>query len=173
MYRLAIGLVTVIMALPAQPTAPVAATHVSSADVSATVQQMNPASVSDRQIRMVDAGGYQVGVGVVQRPGTAKQGSIEHDKLTEVYYVIEGSGTLVTGGRQIGAKPIALDSATYRELTGPSATGTGIDAGESRRVAPGDIVIIPQGVPHWFSGIEGTIKYLVVRVDPERLLERK
>lgn len=142
-------------------------------DVEATVKQMNPAAVSDRQIRMVDAGGYHVGVGVVQRPGTAKQGSIEHDKLTEVYYVLEGTGTLVTGGRQMGEKPIAPDSTTYRELTGPSSTGTGVEGGESRRVAPGDIVIIPQGVPHWFSGIDGTIKYLVVRVDPERLLQKK
>jgi Cupin len=162
-----------MLALPAQPAAPPAATHVSSADIVATVKQMNPESVSDRQIRMVDAGGYHVGVGVVQRPASVKQGSIEHDKLTEVYYVLEGSGTLVTGGRQIDGKPIAPESATYRELTGPSATGTGINAGESRRIAPGDVVIIPQGVPHWFSSIEGTIKYLVVRVDPERLLQKK
>lgn len=173
MQKLVLGALAMMVVLPAQPVAPPSATYVSAADVVATVNQMNPAAVSDRQIRMVDAGGYHVGVGVVQRPGSAKQGSIEHDKLTEVYYVLEGTGTLVTGGTQIDGKPIAPDSVTYRELAGPSATGTGVTGGQSRRVAPGDIVIIPQNVPHWFSGIDGTIKYLVVRVDPERLLVKK
>ena len=173
MQKLVLGALAMVVAMPAQPAAPPSATYVPSADVAATVKQMNPAAVSDRQIRMIDAGSYHVGVGVVQRPGSAKQGSIEHDKLTEVYYVIEGTGTLVTGGQQVDGTSLSPDSATYRELAGPGMTGTGINGGESRRVTPGDVVIIPQGVPHWFSGIDGTIKYLVVRVDPERLLQKK
>lgn len=149
------------------------ATHVSAADVRTTLSQLPPDRVSDRQIRMVDAGGYNVGVGVVRRPGSARQGSIGHDNLTEVYYVLQGSGMLVTAGTQIDATPIDPASATYRELTGPSATGSGIRDGQSRRIGPGDVVIIPAGVPHWFSSIEGTIEYLVVRVDPDQLLVKK
>lgn len=149
------------------------ATHVSAADIRATLAGTAPDRVSDRQIRMVDAGGYNVGVGVVRRPGTARQGSIGHEKLTEVYYVLQGAGTLVTGGTQIDASAIDPSSATYRELTGPSHTGSGIERGVSRRIQPGDVVIIPAGVAHWFSEVEGTIEYLVVRVDPERLLATK
>jgi mannose-6-phosphate isomerase-like protein (cupin superfamily) len=163
-------LLVTFAAVSAQQPDPPPATYVTAADIAATLKQMPPTAVSDRQIRMIDAGGYNVGVGVVHRPAIAKQGSIEHNQLTEVYYVLEGTGTLVTGGVQIDAKPIAADSTIYKELTGPSSTGTGVQRGESRRIAPGDVVIIPARVPHWFSDIDGTIKYLVIRVDPERVL---
>jgi mannose-6-phosphate isomerase-like protein (cupin superfamily) len=90
-----------------------------------------------------------------------------------VYVVLEGAGTLVTGGTLVNARPIAATSAIHRELTGPSATGSAIQGGERRMIASGDVVIIPAGVPHWFSAVEGSIRYLVVRVDPDRLLARK
>ncbi len=173
MQKATLGVFTLLFSLPTQGPPARSATYVTAADVTATLNRAKPTAVSDQQIRMIDAGGYNVGVGVVQRPGTATQGSIEHDKMTEVYYVLDGAGTLVTGGTQVGKKPVAPDSATFRELTGPSSTGTAIQAGESRRIATGDVVIIPAGVPHWFSGIDGTIRYVVVRVDPERLLIQK
>jgi quercetin dioxygenase-like cupin family protein len=43
----------------------------------------------------------------------------------------------------------------------------------TRRIKAGDVVVIPAGVPHWFSEIEGSITYIVVRVDPNRLLAAK
>ena len=63
--------------------------------------------------------------------------------------------------------------ATVRQLTGPSSFGTGIEGGESRRVVAGDMVIVPAGVPHGFSRIEEAITYLVIRVDPEQVVELK
>jgi mannose-6-phosphate isomerase-like protein (cupin superfamily) len=160
-------------ALASVPAFAQSATHVSQSDIQKTVDAAPPASVSDQQIRMVDAGGYHVGVGVVSRPGVATQTAIVHDKLTEVYYVLEGTGTLVTGGTMVDRKALDPGSRVVRELTGPSATGPRVENGESRRIGPGDSVIIPAGVPHWFENVQGTIKYLVVRVDPERLLETK
>lgn len=53
---------------------------------------------------------------------------------------------------------------------GPGESGTAIQGGTSQRVKAGDIVVIPAGTPHWFSAIEGSISYLVVRVDPNRIL---
>ena len=153
--------------------APTSATHISHADVMAVLARAPLTTVSDQQIRMVSAGAYNVGVGVVHRPQVATQTSIVHDELAEVYYVLEGAGTLVTGGALVNPQIVPPSSTIYRELTGPSSLGSAIEGGESRRVAAGDVVIIPSGVSHWFSDVQGSIKYLVIRVDPERLLQTK
>src|SRR5438477_11593749 len=78
------------------------ATDISNAEIEATVQKTASAPVSDQQIRVVSVNGeYNVGVGVVHRAKTAGRGpggGIEHSQITEVYHVIEGNATLVTGG---------------------------------------------------------------------------
>ncbi len=168
------AIASAFVALPVSSGAPArSAVVVSAADVASLLKSMPATSVSDQQMRMIDAGGYNVGVGVVQRPQVATQTAIEHDKLTEVYYVLEGSGTLVTGGAITNAKPIPSTSRVYKDLAGPGDIGSAIDGGERRRVSAGDVVIIPSGVPHWFSDVQGTIRYMVVRVDPERVLTTK
>jgi Cupin len=48
--------------------------------------------------------------------------------------------------------------------------GSGHSGGQSRRISPGDVIIVPPGVAHWFSAIEGDLDYLVVRVDPGHVL---
>ena len=168
------ALASAFVALSVTRSAPVrSAVVVSAADMANLLKSMPATSVSDQQMRMIDAGGYNVGVGVVQRPQVATQNSIEHDKLTEVYYVLEGSGTLVTGGSITNAKPIPSTSTVYKDLAGPGDMGSAIEGGERRRVSAGDVVIIPSGVPHWFSDVQGTIRYMVVRVDPDRVLTTK
>src|SRR6266699_5806088 len=78
------------------------AIDVSNAEVLATVQKTASAAVSDQAIRVVSINGeYNVGVGVVHRAKTAGAqagGGIEHSRITEIYHVIEGNATLVTGG---------------------------------------------------------------------------
>jgi mannose-6-phosphate isomerase-like protein (cupin superfamily) len=170
MGKALVGVSGLVFALSLQPAASKSATHVPASDVRATLARVPPGTVSDQQIRVVDAGQYNVGVGVLHRPQGAVQNAIEHDKVTEVYYVLEGAGTLVTGGRLVNGKPLAPESPIVKELTGPSSTGTAVEAGERRRIAAGDVVVIPAGVPHWLGDVEGTIRYLVVRVDPERVL---
>ncbi len=68
-----------------------------------------------------------------------------HEKQAEMFYVIEGSGTLTTGGKLAGEK----------RLNPANLSGTGIDDGSSRHVAPGDFVIVPENTPHWFNKIDG------------------
>ncbi len=63
--------------------------------------------------------------------------------------------------------------AALRELTGPSTTGASLQKGESRRVGPGDVVIIPAGVAHWFSAVDGSIDYVVVRIDADKIQHLK
>jgi mannose-6-phosphate isomerase-like protein (cupin superfamily) len=155
---------------------PTSATFVTAADVQATLQKAPASAVSDQAIRMVDLGGlgYNVGVSVVSRPKSSVQGGpVEHEKVTEVYHVIAGSGTLVTGGKLIGAKPRAANAPQVTQLNGPSVFGTSVEGGETRRISPGDVVIIPAGVNHWFTEIQESLTYLVVRVDPEKVVAPK
>ena len=148
------------------------ATYISATDILATIGNAPAGRVSDQQIRHIDAGGHNVGVGVVQRPPSTTLGAIQHHNQTEVYYVVSGRGTLVTGGELTNARALPAEGATVRTLTGPSSVG-GIDGGESREIGPGDMLIIPAGSPHGFSEVTETITYIVVRVDPEQLVELK
>jgi len=170
---------TILSALPlffaataaaAQAPAPPPTVDISAEDIAATVRRTAERTVSDQAIRVVDMGGYQVGVGVVHRsPGN--QGAIEHSKITEIYHVMEGAGTLVTGGTIPDARPSPPESQVVTVLNGPSNGGQTIQGGQSRRIKAGDVVIIPPNTPHWFSAIEAPqIVYLVVRVDPEKVI---
>ena len=149
---------------------PRTAVDISAEQIQATVKATEDRTVSDQSIRMLDLGKYNVGIGVVHRsPGT--QGAIEHSKITEVYHMIEGAAVLVTGGTIPDAKPSAPESQVVTVLNGPSNGGTKIEGGTSRRVKVGDVVIIPPNTPHWWSSLEGKIVYLVVRVDPEKVVQ--
>ncbi len=172
MPRLPFALLTVLSALSAADTRSTA-TYVPSGDVQATLKRAPENSVSDQQIRVVDVGKYNIGVGVVYRSVKAVQAAVEHDQVTEVYTIMEGSGTLVTGGTLVNAKRRASDHRSVAELNGPSVDGTGLQGGESRRVGPGDVVVIPAGVGHYFSSVDGSIRYLVVRVDLDKVVPLK
>lgn len=121
-------------------------------------------------IHVVDAGGYNVAVGAIHRPQSPPGVAAVHFQVTEVYHVLDGAAMLVTGGKLINAKARPADSESVKFEDGPGESGSGIEGGASQRIKAGDIVIIPAGMPHWFSAIEGSITYLVVRVDPNRLL---
>ena len=173
MHKLLLAAFTVLPVLCAADSKPGSATDVTSGDVQATLKAAPENSVSDQQIRVVDAGKYNVCVGVVYRSAKASQAAVEHDQVTEVYTIMEGSGTLVTGGTLVNAKRREASHRSVKELNGPSVDGTGLQNGESRRVGPGDVVVIPAGVGHFFSSINGSIKYLVVRVDPDKVVPLK
>jgi mannose-6-phosphate isomerase-like protein (cupin superfamily) len=151
------------------------ATDISSADVEALVQKTIADRVSDQAIRVVTVNGeYNVSIGVVHRAKTSGKdapGGIEHAQITEVYHVIEGHGTLVTGGTLDNQKEVPAENPVVTVLNGPSTGGSGIQNGVSRKLGPGDVVIIPPNTPHWFSEITtDQIVYLVVRIDPHKIL---
>jgi mannose-6-phosphate isomerase-like protein (cupin superfamily) len=151
------------------------AVDINNADILATVQKTAAAPVSDQQMRVVSINGeYNVGVGVVHRAKTAGRDigfGVEHSEITEIYHVISGEGTFVTGGTIENAKEIASDSPVVTTLNGPSSGGGKVAGGQSRKIGPGDVVIIPPNTPHWFTDIPtDQIVYLVVRVDPHKVL---
>jgi mannose-6-phosphate isomerase-like protein (cupin superfamily) len=130
-----------------------------------------PPSPPDRQLRVVDMGKYNLGVGIIHRgPTNDKPGDpipmIYHDYTAETYIITSGSGVLTTGGTILNKKA----SATVNVMNGPSGGGTAGDNAYSRRVQAGDIIIIPTGVGHGWSQITDHVTYLSVRPDPDRVL---
>ena len=151
------------------------ATDISNAEILATAQKTAAAPVSDQQIRVVSINGeYNVGVGVVHRAKTEGRDigfGIEHSQITEIYHVISGNGTFVTGGTIENMKETPADSPVVTTLNGPSSGGGKVLDGQTRKIGPGDVVIIPPNTPHWFTEITSDqIIYLVVRVDPYKIL---
>jgi quercetin dioxygenase-like cupin family protein len=154
----------------AQAAPPSSATDVTRSDFATVLKSMNPDGVSDQQIKVVDIGTYNVAVGILHRSRKAKQTAIAHSHITEIYYVISGTGTFVTGGKMTGETQAPAEGTTVKVLVGPSSTGASIEGGQSRRIGPGDVIIVPPGVAHWFSAIEEDLDYLVFRVDPDHVL---
>jgi mannose-6-phosphate isomerase-like protein (cupin superfamily) len=176
MQKTILGGVLMLCALSAQTqttrnTAP--AIYIGAADIQATLKKAPADSVTDQAIRTVAVGNLNVGLGVVHRSAKAAQTSVAHDELTEIYHILAGSGTLVTGGTLTKPERFPADSPTVKQLAGPSTRGTTLENGVSRKVGAGDVVIIPAGTGHWFSSIDGAIDYEVMRVDPGKLLSLK
>jgi mannose-6-phosphate isomerase-like protein (cupin superfamily) len=155
-------------------TAPLPATDVPSSVIQQTLREAIASHTTDTPIRTVNAGGHNVGIGVVQRPkGSNLRGGAVHNKVTEVYQVLEGSATLVTGGRLVNPQVRDNAASVVTQINGPGVSGTAIEGGVSRHIGKGDMVIIPAGTPHWFPEIQEDITYTVVRVDPERVVTLK
>lgn len=158
---------------PRQPAA-TSATFVSAGEINAAVKGNNTGAFSDSPLRVVPIESkYNVGVAVVRRnkvDGRMLPDALIHNDVTEVYQIVEGEGVLVTGGTLQSAKPLTA-AAVVGEI-GPSSAGQSIVGGASRRVGPGDIVIIPPHTPHGFVNITTPrIVYTIIRIDPQKVLE--
>jgi mannose-6-phosphate isomerase-like protein (cupin superfamily) len=128
-------------------------------------------SVSDQQVRAVDVGKSHADVGIVYRSGTQTEDNAvaEHDLVSEVYYILEGTATLVTGSDIVGLKRRPADNRAVKMLNGPGGNGSSIRNGVEHRLKPGDMIIIPAGVGHWFSKVEDHLKYVMIRIDPDKV----
>ena len=85
-----------------------------------------------------------------EAPGVAEI----HTRDTDIIHVLEGSATLVTGGTVVESMTITSDEIRGKEIKG----------GESRRISKGDVIVVPNGVPHWFKQVDGPLLYYVVKV---------
>jgi mannose-6-phosphate isomerase-like protein (cupin superfamily) len=103
---------------------------------------------------IVEVGDYKIHASRREGPGMAEI----HTRDTDIAYVLQGSATLVTGGTALDVKS-----------TGPEELrGSGIRGGETRRLESGDVVVIPNGTPHWFKEVEAPFLYYVVKVRQAR-----
>jgi quercetin dioxygenase-like cupin family protein len=139
-------------AIWAQQPAPPTKTYASSADVAALLakakaEHKDQPTVIERILTLAPYGAnleYRTAVG----PAAV------HEKEAEMFYVIDGSATLTTGGK------LANEKRTNAE----NLTGTGIEGGKSQAMAKGDFVIVPENTPHWFSAIDGAIVLMSIHV---------
>ena len=178
------GGVAVLFVLPAQerpnPTCNrCSASYIRSAELDAYLKRaaasVTPTNnVSDQQVRAVDVGKSHVDVGVVYRGRLSGESPVaEHDQVSEVYHVMDGSATLVTGPDIVGWKRRPADRPNVRLLNGPGGDGTSILNGVAHDLRPGDVIVIPAGVGHWFTRIDDHIRYLMIRVDPDKVTPLK
>jgi len=124
------------------------------ADILAELDQAESTSAS--------AGGWAVtvspGVTVRRRSSAVDQYAVFHPFSTEIYRILEGSGTLVTGGRL----ELPLAASSNPDII---RSEKGIKGGLARRVAAGDVLVLQPGTPHWFSSIDGeSITYMETRI---------
>ncbi|MED5412895.1 MAG: cupin domain-containing protein [Pseudomonadota bacterium] len=148
------------------------ATHISAGEIMTVFEALG--ETIDQQIRIVDIGDdINVAVGILRRAGNRTEGeevnAIIHHRVTEVYYVLSGSGVLVTGGEESNAQEFPDNITAVMELIGPSGSRTVIN-GQVQTISAGDIVVIPAGVPHGFRHIQDQVTYLSIRVDPDQTL---
>jgi mannose-6-phosphate isomerase-like protein (cupin superfamily) len=153
-------------------------------------------TIPDNTLRVIDMGQYQLGVAVVARgamkgagaaaaPAAAADAStacgekragatgptgIFHDDTAGSYVVISGAGTLITGGTIVNGKRSGPNDEVTTILNGPSCAGTMVGY-TSRQIKVGDVIVIPEHVPHGFSAIPDHITYLSIRPDLKKVLK--
>jgi mannose-6-phosphate isomerase-like protein (cupin superfamily) len=156
-------LLAIALGLLAEQQAATSGTVITADEIAATLKQSVANNVIDQPLKAADVpGGHKASLALLRRT-KAETTALIHNRVTEIYQITEGSGTIVTGG--------ALENPTATDLTrlnaGPSQTGTH-KGGESRHVGPKDVIIVPAGMPHRFSHLDGAeIVYLVYRFVPK------
>jgi mannose-6-phosphate isomerase-like protein (cupin superfamily) len=152
------------------------ATYIASEEVQAYVKRAIAEKLIDQQIRAVDVGKTNVDIGLVYRGKLEKPAPdavAEHDQVSEVYHVIDGSATLVTGPDLVGTKRRPADDRAVKMLNGPGSNSASIRNGVTHQLKAGDVMIIPAGTGHWFTKIDDHITYLMVRIDPDKITPHK
>jgi mannose-6-phosphate isomerase-like protein (cupin superfamily) len=150
-----------------------ASTYIANDEIQQYFKRVTTA-VADQQVRAVDVGRSNVDIGVVYRgPISGAPNAAEHDQVSEVYHVIDGAATLVTGSDIVGWKRRPSDNQAVRLLNGPGGDGTSIRNGATHQLKPGDVIVIPAGVGHQFTKIDDHIRYLMVRIDPDKVTPLK
>jgi mannose-6-phosphate isomerase-like protein (cupin superfamily) len=122
------------------PAAPVAVTFLDKARVDVAFAKGEP---------LLETADYKIHASRREKPGLAEV----HEHETDILRVVSGTARLVTGGTLVDARPLGAG-----EIRGSS-----IANGSARDLAPGDVVVIPAGVPHWFERVSDPFTYYVVK----------
>jgi mannose-6-phosphate isomerase-like protein (cupin superfamily) len=158
------------------------AAYIPKSELDAYNQRAIEHKLVDQQVRSVDVGKVQVGIGSIYRgklgQATGLENQVaeavaEHEQVSEVYYVIEGSATLLTGPDLVDPKPRPSTLKTVREQNGPGFSAASIKNPEVHELKAGDMIVIPAGTGHWFTKIDDHIRYVMVRLDPDKILPTK
>ena len=151
-------------------------TYIPNSEIDAYVTRAVQHGLLDQQVRQVDSGKLNVAIGLVHRTrlDEPRAASVaEHDLVSEVYHVIDGSATLVVGPDLVNPKRRGADSRAVRFFNGPGHSAESIRNGLTYDLKAGDVMILPAGTGHWFTRIDDHITYLMVRIDPDKVTPHK
>jgi mannose-6-phosphate isomerase-like protein (cupin superfamily) len=142
------------------------ATHITAAQIQAHKLKMLADKKDDVPINMVKIGGagdkHQAGISLVYRlQGQSNQFAV-HDDVAEVYHVLQGSGTMLLGGKLKDARRRPTSAGN-----GMGISGTESEGAQEMNIAQGDVLIIPAGTPHKFKMANEFTVYTVTRIDPD------
>jgi mannose-6-phosphate isomerase-like protein (cupin superfamily) len=177
-----VGLIIAVFPVLAQQPKPTcdhcSATYIPKSERDAYTKRAIENKIVDQQVRSVDIGKSQVGIGMVTRgklaPGAGGAEAVaEHEQISEVYYIIDGTATLVTGPDLVDAVKRPDTQVTVREQNGPGWSAKSIKDPVTHELKAGDVIIIPAGVGHWFTKIDNQITYVMVRIDPDKVVPLK
>lgn len=115
-----------------------------------------PADTVARAFTEGDTGGTLVSERALRVNASRRDGAGDaelHIIDTDIFYVLEGSATVITGGDIVGKHEVAPG-----EIRGSAIAG-----GTTYRIAKGDVFTIPNGVPHWFKSVETPFRYYVIK----------
>jgi mannose-6-phosphate isomerase-like protein (cupin superfamily) len=177
-----LSVVTAVFPLMAQEPKPTcshcSATYIPKSELDAYTKRAIENKLVDQQVRSVDIGKSQIGIGMVTRGkldlgSTSGDAVAEHEQISEVYYVIDGSATLLTGPDLVEAKQRPATLKTVREQNGPGYGAKSIKNPLTHELKAGDVIIIPAGTGHWFTKIDDHITYVMVRIDPDKVVPLK
>jgi mannose-6-phosphate isomerase-like protein (cupin superfamily) len=160
-----------------QPTCPMCpGTYIPKSEIEAYTKKAIAEKLIDQQVRDVDIGKSNIGIGLVYRGKLDKprpDSVAEHDQVSEVYYIISGAATLVLGPDIVDKKRRPSTMRTVREFNGPGHGGNDIKDGVAHELKAGDVVVIPAGTGHWFTKIDDHINYVMIRIDPDKVTPLK
>ena len=146
--------------------------HIPLSEIEAYTEKAINEDLTDQQVRAHDIGKAHVGIGVVYRgplDGPRPNSVAEHDLVSEVYHIISGSATLVLGPDIANRERRPATMQTVREFNGPGNNGSEIRNGVAYKLRAGDVVIIPAGTGHLFTQIDDHVRYLMIRIDPDKV----
>ena len=145
-------------------------------ELQAYTQKAVAEKLTDQQVRDIEIGKAHIGIGMVHRgklDKPAPNSVAEHDQVSEVYHIIDGTATLMLGPDITERQRRPATQRTVREFNGPGNNGADIRNGVAYNLKAGDVVVIPAGTGHWFTKIDDHIDYLMVRIDPDKVTPLK
>lgn len=149
------------------------ADFVSKEEIAAYRRVAEAIEVTDQQVRSIDIGKANVQVAYLRRGRLDEprpRSVAEHDLVTEVYVVVDGAASILTGPDLVDPVRRPADYRAVRFLNGPGHNAADVRNGVIHEVEKGDVLVIPAGTGHQFVKIEDEVHYIMVRVDPDKVV---